>query len=150
MLSKTQNNIKLMYPSWDRYQNRRTRNTVVGTPYWLPPEMIIGTEVTEKIDVWALAVMLTEMCVGEPPFMEYPPLNALYRINTEGLPALPSDFGEDLRDVFTCMSKRSVKERSSMEELRKHRFVTQRSYAETLLQDLIHNTSVVNMKINNY
>ena len=60
--------------------------SVVGTPYWMAPELIRGLEYDGKVDVWSTGITLLEMCDGEPPLMDQPPLRALLLITTQGTP----------------------------------------------------------------
>jgi len=64
------------------------RKTVVGTPYWMAPEIINGDEYGFAVDVWSIGIILMEMAEGEPPFLDMPPLRALFLISTEGVPPL--------------------------------------------------------------
>lgn len=50
------------------------RNSVVGTPYWMSPEVIKGQNYDSKADIWSLGVVLLEMAEGDPPYVEHPPL----------------------------------------------------------------------------
>jgi len=85
-------------------QKQKQRNTVVGTPYWMAPELIRGHDYFQKVDIWSLGIMLIEMCEGEPPYMEYPPLRALFLITTKGIPPL-KDQNKWSRDLHDFMSK---------------------------------------------
>lgn len=60
------------------------RNTVVGTPYWMAPEVIANSSGghTFQADVWSLGCCIFEMCTGKPPFQDrYSPMQALRAIS---------------------------------------------------------------------
>merc|ERR1711991_85577 len=81
-------------------QEKTKRNTIVGTPYWMAPELIRGQNYDTKVDIWSLGIMVMEMVEGEPPYMDFPPLRALFLITTKGIPGLkhPENWSEDFQD----------------------------------------------------
>ncbi|MEN2499906.1 MAG: Serine/threonine-protein kinase PAK 3 [Marteilia pararefringens] len=53
------------------------RSTVVGTPYWMAPEVIRNEKYTNTIDSWSIGITVIEMVDGEPPHMDLDPIMAL-------------------------------------------------------------------------
>jgi len=70
---------------------RPTRKTVIGSPYWMAPELIRGEEYSQKVDIFSLGCTLQELAVGEPPFSEYPPLKTLFLLATTEVPPLKNE-----------------------------------------------------------
>ncbi len=109
------------------------RNTIVGTPYWMAPELIKGAKYDQRVDVWSLGIMAMEMAEGEPPYMEFPPLRALFLISTKGIPPLrePSRWSDEMTEFISSCLILDLKERPSSDALLSHPFVAKAgSYSE--------------------
>eukprot|EP01134_Creolimax_fragrantissima_P004826 CFRG4826T1 len=115
------------------------RYTMVGTPYWMAPEVVKQNAYGPKVDIWSLAIMLIEMIEGEPPYLDEEPLKALYMITTIGTPELkhPARCSIDLLNFLgACLTVDSEKRRSAA-NLLKHPWLKKACSPRQLAQDLL-------------
>jgi len=106
-------------------QKKTRRNTIVGTPYWMAPELIRGQNYDTKVDVWSLGIMIMEMAEGEPPYMEFPPLRALFLITTKGIPDLkePEKWSKEFREFLALCLEKDPEKRPSAPDMLKHPYL---------------------------
>lgn len=105
------------------------RNTFIGTPYWMAPEVIACDEnpnatYDNKSDLWSLGITAIEMAEGQPPLCDMHPMRALFLIPRNAPPKLKSKKWSKKFHSFIeqCLIK-DHQTRPSTDQLLKHPFI---------------------------
>ncbi|KAI0286006.1 kinase-like domain-containing protein [Russula aff. rugulosa BPL654] len=100
------------------------RTTMIGTPYWMAPEIIIRKEYGPKVDIWSLGIIGIEMLEGQPPYLNQNPLKALFLVATNGTPTIanPENLTSTLRDYLAKTLEVDAEKRPDATQLLQHSF----------------------------
>lgn len=102
------------------------RNSFVGSPYWLSPEIIKGTGYSYPTDIWSLGITVMECLLGKPPYYEVPSTKLIMRIPTQKPPldllnVLPN-LSLDCKDFLSRCLQLDPAARATAKELLQHRW----------------------------
>ncbi|XP_057677932.1 misshapen-like kinase 1 isoform X4 [Corythoichthys intestinalis] len=105
------------------------RNTFIGTPYWMAPEVIACDENPDstydyRSDIWSLGITAIEMAEGAPPLCDMHPMRALFLIPRNPPPKLKSKkWSKKFIDFIEACLVKTYPSRPSTEQLLKHSFI---------------------------
>ncbi|XP_040377883.1 serine/threonine-protein kinase OSR1-like isoform X2 [Oryza brachyantha] len=127
---------------FDRGDRQRSRNTFVGTPCWMAPEVLQpGAGYNFKADIWSFGITALELAHGHAPFSKYPPMKVLLMTLQNAPPGLDYDrdkkFSKSFKEmVAMCLVKDQTK-RPTAEKLLKHSFFKSAKLPELSVKNIL-------------
>ncbi|XP_060876687.1 serine/threonine-protein kinase 3-like [Metopolophium dirhodum] len=112
------------------------RNTVIGTPFWMAPEVIQEIGYDCVADMWSLGITALEMAEGKPPYGDIHPMRAIFMIPTKPPPSFrePDKWSPEFIDfVSQCLIK-NPEERATATKMLDHEFIGNPKPPEILSQ----------------
>jgi len=122
------------------------RQTVIGTPFWMAPEVIQEVGYDVKADLWSLGITCIEMAEGKPPYSNIHPMRAIFMIPSRPPPKLtePDNWSKDFNDfIAKCLTK-NPEQRPHASELLKHPFVQKAKSTSALSPLITESTELIN------
>jgi len=103
------------------------RKTVVGSPYWMAPEVIRESHYDGRADVWSLGITAIEMAEGAPPHANLHPLRAIFVIPTKPAPTLadPDNWSPEMLDFIRFCCQKDANQRRDSASLATLPFIRQ-------------------------
>ncbi|CAF4046690.1 unnamed protein product [Rotaria sp. Silwood2] len=104
------------------------RTTMVGTPYWMSPEVIKKLKYDRKVDIWSLGILVIEMIDGSPPYINEQPFRAMCKIAMqEEPPSISAEsqarISSDAMNFLKHCLQIDPKQRADTAELLEHPFI---------------------------
>ncbi|XP_041131115.1 serine/threonine-protein kinase PAK 4-like isoform X2 [Polyodon spathula] len=111
------------------------RMSLVGTPYWMAPEVISKTPYGTGVDVWSLGIMVVEMVDGEPPYFSDDPVQAMKRLRDQPPPSVKNTHMASpvLKDFLGRMLTSDPLQRATAMDLLEHPFLLQTGTSRCLI-----------------
>eukprot|EP00945_MAST-04E_sp_MAST-4E-sp1_P007436 g7436.t1 len=103
------------------------RQTVIGTPFWMAPEVIQEVKYDGKADIWSLGITMIEMAEGNPPLSDIHPMRAIFMIPANPSPTLSNkdEWHVLTNDFISQCLRKDLNQRPAPKILQGHPFVNQ-------------------------
>ncbi|KAH9771517.1 MAP3K epsilon protein kinase 1 [Citrus sinensis] len=121
-------------------------HSVVGTPYWMAPEVIEMSGVCAASDIWSVGCTVIELLTCVPPYYELQPMPALFRIVQDERPPIPESLSPDITDFLRQCFKKDARQRPDAKTLLSHPWI--QNCRRALQSSLRHSGTMRNVEEN--
>jgi len=120
------------------------RNTVIGTPFWMAPEVIEEIGYDCVADIWSLGITALEMAEGKPPYGDIHPMRAIFMIPQKPPPSFrePDRWSTEFIDFVSKCLVKDPDERATATELLEHEFIRNAKH-RSILKNMLEETCAI-------
>ncbi|KAI3467883.1 hypothetical protein Pfo_024546 [Paulownia fortunei] len=104
-------------------------HSVVGTPYWMAPEVIEMSGVCAASDIWSVGCTVIELLTCVPPYYDLQPMPALFRIVQDEHPPIPDSLSPAITDFLRQCFKKDARQRPDAKTLLSHPWILNSRHA---------------------
>jgi len=112
---------------------------MLGSPYWMPPEMINREPHSYPADIWSLGVSILELANKHPPPTQNK-VRAMFITGTVGAPhplEEPAKWSNDFKDFISKCLEKDPAIRGTAKELLKHSFIKQAAHTRSVMRKIL-------------
>jgi len=122
--------------------------TVIGTPHWMAPEVLMSDDYNELADIWSLGITAYELAVGEPPHAKLHSMRAALKIPMSAPPTLPdpAHWSESFHAFIRSCLVKDFHARPSAIDLLSHPFIAGAPNASVLMDMVRQSVKVIEAK----
>ena len=118
------------------------KETVIGTPFWMSPEVLNNSKYNYKADIWSLGITAIELAEGEPPYANLHPFRAMHAIKSRPPPSLSekNKWTPDFVNFVESCLRVNPDERPTSSQLLQHPFIKKYERSQAILSELVINS----------
>lgn len=128
------------------------KDTVIGTPFWMSPEVISKSKYNKKTDIWSLGITAIEIAEGQPPYSHIHPIRAMFAIKNSPPQNLsdPKKWSMEFNNFVRKCLTLDPKKRPNTKELLNEPFIMKKNKGKKIIQELIQQKIMISQNNHNH